>query len=74
MLDLKGNFKMSQTEILCRKCYSSDETQENLMECPALIEQSLGVNTKYEEYESLFGDDPTIIGRTAEQQVSEHKF
>ena len=44
------------------------------MECPALIEQSLGVNTKYEEYESLYGDDPTIIGRTAEQQVSEHKF
>ena len=44
------------------------------MECPALIEQSVVVNTKYEEYESLYGDDPTIIGRTAEQQVSEHKF
>ena len=61
MLDLKGNFKIGKTEILCRKCDSSDETQEHLMECPALIDQSLVVNPV--NYQSLYGDDPTSIGR-----------
>ena len=39
------------------------------MECPALIEQSVVVNTKYEEYESLYGEYPTIIGRILQSKL-----
>lgn len=61
MLDLKGNFKVGQNNISCRKCELSDETQEHIIVCPALIDQSIVTNSI--QYQDIYGDDPTTVGR-----------
>ena len=34
MLDLKTNFKVGQTDLLCRNCTQENETQKHIMTCP----------------------------------------
>ena len=60
MLDLKGNFKTGMLDKKCRKCEQSEETQEHLLECPALCDSSLALCSP--SYIDLFGDDPSNIG------------
>ena len=60
MLDLRGNFKTGKVERKCRKCEIEEETQQHLLECPALRDNSLVVGRP--NYQDLFGAEPSIIG------------
>ena len=60
MLDLKGNFKTGKLDKKCRKCEQSEETQEHLLDCPALGDSSLVLGSP--SYSDLFGADPSNIG------------
>ena len=45
MLDVKGNFKTGMLDRKCRKCEATDETQQHLLDCPALSDSSLVLGT-----------------------------
>ena len=66
MLDLKGNYKIGQSDLLCRKCLTAEETQNHLLVCPSLADNSI-VKTGYlPKNEDLFGDETVkieIIGK-----------
>ena len=61
MLDLKGNFETGMSDRKCRKCEATDETQQHLLDCPALSDSSLVRGTP--SYDDLFGAKPSIIGK-----------
>jgi len=61
MLDVKGNFKTGMLDRKCRKCEATDETQQHLLDCPALSDSSLVRGTP--SYDDLFGAKPSIIGK-----------
>ena len=67
MLDLKGNFKTRMSDINCRKCEATEETQQRLLDCPALGDNSLVLGSP--KYDDLFGADPSTIGR-----ILQYKF
>ena len=61
MLDLKGNFKIGQSDLMCRKCFTAEETQNHLLVCPSLTDNSI-LNTSYlPQYEDLFSDETERI-------------
>ena len=41
MLDVKSNFELGKTDLLCRKCSTEDETQKHIMVCSALSDNSV---------------------------------
>ena len=62
---VKCNFKIGLNDLKCRQCDLEDETQEHIMTCPALEENTV-TNQNIPEYSALFSEDPikiTIIGR-----------
>ena len=64
MLDIKGNFKTKEIDILCRKCNIAEELQEHIVVCPGLGDSSVVVEVP--KYEEILGQDPTqisIMGR-----------
>ena len=61
MLDMKGNFKTGQLDKKCRKCETTEETQQHLLDCPALSDSSLVLGSP--SYDDLFGADPSTIGK-----------
>ena len=61
MLDLKGNFKIGILDRKCRKCEATEETQEHLLDCPALMDSSLVQGRP--RYDDLFGAEPSITGK-----------
>ena len=61
MLDLKGNFKTGMSDRNCRKCEATEETQQHLLDCPALSDSSLVLGSP--SYDDLFGADPSTIGK-----------
>ena len=61
MLDLKGNFKTGMSDRNCRKCEATEETQQHLLDCPALSDSSLVLDSP--SYDDLFGAKPSTIGK-----------
>ena len=63
MLDLRGNFKTGKVERKCQKCKQKceieKETQQHILDCPALRDSSLVVGRP--NYQDLFGAEPSII-------------
>ena len=61
MLDRKSNFKIGQSDLICRGCFKAEETQEHLLVCPSLADNSI-LNTSYLPlYEDLFSDETERI-------------
>ena len=67
MLDLKGNFKTGMSDRRCRKCEATEETQQHLLDCTALGDNSLVLGSP--RYDDLFGADPSTIGK-----ILQYKF
>ena len=40
MLDIKGNFKVGQSDLKCRQCCKDEETQDHILTCSILNENS----------------------------------
>ena len=66
MLDLKCNFKVGRSDLLCSKCGIEEETQQHLLSCALLVENCV-VNSDYvPQYSDLFSNDSMklrMIGR-----------
>ena len=60
MIDLYCNFKQGKSDLKCRKCHVFDETQEHLLICQALSDNSLVTSTP--NYHDLFSNDKVKIG------------
>ena len=41
MFDLKSNFKIGQSDLICRGCFKAEATQEHLLVCPSLADNSI---------------------------------
>ena len=66
MLDVKANFKVGRTDLNCRKCNKSEETQRHLLECSELNDNSVMIGSNVPKYEDLFSTDSDkveVIGR-----------
>ena len=68
MLDLRGNFKTEKAERECRKCEIEEETQQHLLDCPALRDSSLAVGRP--NYQDLFGAEPSTIGNISKLEFN----
>ena len=55
MLDVKANFKSSESDLSCRKCRNATESQEHLLSCEALLDGNLVLNSPH--YEDILGVD-----------------
>ena len=66
MLDVKCNFKIGKSDLLCRKCGIENESQKHILSCKALQDNSL-INSDYSpSYEDIFGsniDKIELIGQ-----------
>ena len=56
MINVKCNYKTGQTDLKCRKCISEDEDQEHLLNCPALVDNSV-VSGEMPSYQDLFSNN-----------------
>ena len=66
MLDVKCNFKVGKTDLLCTKCGLVDEDQPHLLECSALRENSLVSSVYVPKYCDIFSNDTDklqVIGK-----------
>ena len=54
MLDIHCNFKKGKSDLLCRKCLLDNETQEHLLSCPALSDNSILTSSNVPKYDDLF--------------------
>ena len=66
MLNVSCNFKDGKSSILCRKCDDEYETQEHLLSCKALDDNSVMNRNDIPSYEDIFGSDTEkikLIGR-----------
>ena len=61
MLDVKCNFKSGLSNLTCRKCLTSEETQEHLLSCPALVDNSILNTGQVPTYDDLFDDNTPKI-------------
>ena len=69
MLDLKCNFKVGKSDLLCRKGCMEEESQQHLLSCTYLIESSI-VNSDYvPQYQDLFSNETM-----SPQSMSLHGF
>ena len=59
MINVRCNFKQGKNDLSCRKCHTFDETQEHLLLCSALSDNSLVTSTP--NYLDLFSDDKAKI-------------
>ena len=55
-IPVKCNFKFGQKDLKCRQCCNEDETQQHIMTCPALEDNTLST-TITPDYNELFSDD-----------------
>ena len=62
MLDVKANFKSSESDLSCRKCRKATEDQEHLLNCESLLD--LNPVTSPPRYEDIFGVEIENITRT----------
>ena len=60
MIELNCNFKQGKLDLKCRKCHAFDETQEHLLKCQALCDNSLV--TSNPKYHDLFCNDKFKVG------------
>ena len=62
MLDIKTNFRNRYDNFLCIACKESEETQEHLLSCKALVDENIVVDT-FPRYDDLFGVElnPKIV-------------
>ena len=67
MLDLKGNFKTGMSDRKCCKCEATEETQQHLLDCTALGDNSLVLGSP--RYDDLFRADTSTIGK-----ILQYKF
>ena len=64
-VQVKCNFKIGLSDLKCRQCGIEDETQDHIMTCAALVDNSL-TNQNIPEYGEIFSDNPqkiAFIGR-----------
>ena len=61
MLDLKSNFKIGQSDLICRGCFKAEETQEHLLVCPSLADNSILDTSYFPQYLDLFSDETEKI-------------
>ena len=61
MLDLKSNFKIGQSDLICRGCFKAEETQEHLLVCPSLADNRILNSSKLPQFEDLFSDETEKI-------------
>ena len=59
-IPVKCNFKIGLSDLKCRKCGLEDETQEHIMTCPALEDNTV-TNQNNPDYSAMFSDDPIKI-------------
>ena len=59
MLDIKGNYKFGQSNLLCRACHQAEENQEHLLECSELKNNEVVINSF--NYIDIFGSDEIKI-------------
>ena len=59
MLDIKGNYKFGQSNLLCRACHQAEESQEHLLECSELQNNEVVINSF--NYIDIFGSDEIKI-------------
>ena len=57
MLNVKCNFKVGRTDLICSKCGLEDEEQEHLLSCTALKENSLVSSDYVPKYSDIFSND-----------------
>ena len=63
MIDIKGNFKYGQSNLLCRGCHPAEENQEHLIDCQELHDNETVINPI--NYTDIFGSDPVKIAEIA---------
>ena len=71
MLDVKANFKSSESDLSCRKCRNGTESQEHLISCEALSDGNLVINSSH--YEDILGSDKEkiiILGRILKEKYN----
>ena len=76
MIDLKSNYKQGKSDIACRLCQSSEETQLHLLHCEALKDSSL-LTQEIPQYCDLMGQDHArieAIGRILKTKFTQFKM
>ena len=63
MIDLRANFKFGKSDISCRACHQSEETQEHLLQCPELQENEIALSVVV--YSDLFGNTSEKLAEIA---------
>ena len=72
MLNVKCNFKIGESDLMCRKCRLAEEDQRHLLICPKLSDNSLS-NCRLPDYEDMLGLNTSkieIIGRILIQRFN----
>ena len=76
MLDLKCNFKIGQTDLMCRRCSNAEENQKHLLVCHTLADNSI-LNTGYlPQLQDLYSDSTEKIeniGKLYQKDISMSK-
>ena len=74
MLDLKCNFKIGQSDLMCRRCLKAEENQKHLLVCPTLADNSI-LNTGYQpQCEDLYSDNTDKIENIGKILMSKFKL
>ena len=73
MLDLRTNFKTEGSPTVCRRCETAQETQEHLLSCPALINDSI-VISPVPNYQDLLGGNVKRIENISKILLSIYKI
>ena len=63
MIDLRANFKFGKSDISCRACHQSEETQEHLLQCLELQENEIAQSVVV--YSDLFGNTSEKLAEIA---------
>ena len=75
-VDMKSNYKQGKSDIACRLCQSSEETQLHLLHCEALKDSSL-LTQDTPQYCDLMGQDHArieAIGRILKTKFTQFKL
>ena len=76
MLDLKSNYKQGKSDLSCRACNTSEESQIHIMQCEALEDSCLRTQDM-PDYCDLMGQDHTkieAIGRILKKKFTQLKM
>ena len=74
MLDVRCNFKQGKSDLSCRKCQSFEESQQHLLLCSALRDNSLVDTDSIPDYHDLFSSDKAKIATIARLLLEKFKL